>query len=253
MIHDIDLETTAKIKGFSALIVESDDTYRVEMEKLLATIGFSCKSASRLAAALAELQKDNFDIIIVSCNLPQQDEIVAFINAIRQGSQYSKDLPIITTSTASTFTENSKRITEIGANTCIAKPFCASELLNTVEQFIEYSLKDCPVVNMPVAVGLCGDESFVVELLGDLVNNGIQQLELIKTGVANLDYETVHLYSHSMKGGAAQLAAKPFAQAAFVLEKASRAKQQQSVLYEALQVFEKRFEEVKQFVNKLRN
>jgi CheY-like chemotaxis protein/HPt (histidine-containing phosphotransfer) domain-containing protein len=248
---ELTADQAAKIKGFSVIVIENDKESRDAIEEVLSSTGFTCKECDSAEQGYTELEKGSFDIMILSCNLPNNSAFT-MTKKIRSAGGHIRSIPIIGLLTSDNKETNEQRAKEVGINLCLTKPVHVAELLRAVEQLLELALKNCPVVDMNLAMELCGsEEDFVVELLGDFVTNGKEQLQLIQDSIKNGDYPTLQLNSHSMKGGAAQLAAKPIAQAAFVLEKAAKAHKPKEEMIEPLKILELRFKEVEDFVQNL--
>ncbi len=68
-----------------------------------------------------------------------------------------------------------------------------------------------------------GNEEFLMELVNDLLEEVKPQIETIRQAISDNEHETVMREAHSIKGGAANLAAKDLSGVAFELEKAGKA------------------------------
>jgi two-component system, OmpR family, alkaline phosphatase synthesis response regulator PhoP len=106
------------------LLVEDEDSLAVSLEFNLIQEGYTVLRASDGKAAMALIQKESFDLIILDIMLPYHDgfELARFIR------ERSPQMPILML-TARTATKDRLKGLEIGADDYMTKPFHLKELL----------------------------------------------------------------------------------------------------------------------------
>ncbi len=116
------------------LIVDDEpdilDLATVRLKKL----GYEILEAVDAEGALAILQKDTCDLILLDLLLPrlQGDELC---KKLKSDDKF-KHIPIILFTASATRTSLPEKIKEMGADDCIMKPFEPEELLGKIKKFI---------------------------------------------------------------------------------------------------------------------
>jgi DNA-binding response OmpR family regulator len=97
-------------------------------------LGYEIIPAADAEDAIAFLQKDTCDLILLDLLLPkmQGDELC---KKLKSDDKY-KNIPIILFTASTIRTNFPEKIEEIGADDCITKPFEPEELLSKVKRFI---------------------------------------------------------------------------------------------------------------------
>ena len=85
-------------------------------------------------AALKELPKHQFDLLITDLNMPDMNGL-ELLRFVRQ-SELHKDLPVLLVSTDAS-EDNKERVMAAGANAYLSKPFQPDELRRTVQALLE--------------------------------------------------------------------------------------------------------------------
>jgi two-component system chemotaxis response regulator CheY len=116
----------------SVLIVEDDAATRRLYKFMLTNGGYPVLEAEDGVAALEQLAKHHFDLVITDMNMPRMDGM-ELIQAIRR--DYSDIHVILITAFGTPDTEKQAR--RIGANDYLAKPFDFEELERRVRAFFE--------------------------------------------------------------------------------------------------------------------
>lgn len=120
----------------SVLIVEDDAATRRLYKFMLTNGGYPVLEAEDGVAALEQLAKHRFDLVITDMNMPRMDGM-ELIQAIRR--DYNDVHVILITAFGTPDTEKQAR--RIGANDYLAKPFDFEELERRVRAFFESRAK----------------------------------------------------------------------------------------------------------------
>ncbi len=120
--------------GVKILVVEDDAFNQKILTKVLNGFGASLVLASNGLEALAALEQEHFNIVLMDLHMPVMDGYEATL-AIRNLARYAQ-LPIITIS-ASVTDEAKRRCLATGMNDFVSKPINKIELLTTLERWLK--------------------------------------------------------------------------------------------------------------------
>ncbi|MES3710328.1 response regulator [Pseudomonas putida] len=115
------------------LLVEDNPVNQLVAKGMLAKLGCQVQLATQGAEALELLERDDFDLVLMDCNMPVMDGYEAS-RRIRQSGRWP-DLPIVAL-TANAMPEERERCRAAGMNDYLAKPFRREELLALVEHWV---------------------------------------------------------------------------------------------------------------------
>ena len=118
------------------LLVEDNPVNQLVAKGMLAKLGCQVQLATQGAEALAWLEQEDFDLVLMDCNMPVMDGYEAS-RRIRQSGRWP-DLPIVAL-TANAMPEERERCRAAGMNDYLAKPFRREELLALVEHWVPIS------------------------------------------------------------------------------------------------------------------
>jgi signal transduction histidine kinase/CheY-like chemotaxis protein len=118
------------------LLVEDNPVNQLVAKGMLAKLGCQVQLATQGAEALAWLEHEDFDLVLMDCNMPVMDGYEAS-RRIRQSGRWP-DLPIVAL-TANAMPEERERCRAAGMNDYLAKPFRREELLALVEHWVPIS------------------------------------------------------------------------------------------------------------------
>ena len=116
------------------LVVENDVRNQKIINQMLLNFGASIVHANNGIEALATLEQDNFDIVLMDLHMPGMDGYEVTL-AIRKQARYAK-LPIIMLSAGITDKEK-RRCLANGMNDFIGKPINKIDLLTTLKQWLK--------------------------------------------------------------------------------------------------------------------
>ncbi len=114
-----DSTLAAQLEGLNVRLVEDNATNQLLAKTMLAKYGVSCTVANHGGEALNLLEHDQFDAILMDCQMPVMDGYAA-TRAIRSDERWM-DTPIIAM-TANAMAGDRERCIEAGMNDYVAKP-----------------------------------------------------------------------------------------------------------------------------------
>lgn len=123
------------LSGIRILVVEDDAFNQKIIDRVLQRLGAKIYLANNGLEALAVLEHNSVDIVLMDLHMPIMDGYQTTLE-IRKQSQYTQ-LPIITLS-ASVTEEEQKRCLATGMNDFIGKPINKIELLATLERWLKH-------------------------------------------------------------------------------------------------------------------
>lgn len=126
-------EAIIKLQGAVILLVEDNQINQELVIELLKINGISVRVANNGQEALAIMAMENFDGVLMDCQMPVMDGYIA-TQKIRQQQRF-KTLPVIAM-TANTMTGDKAKVLAAGMNDHISKPIDIEQMFNTMAQWI---------------------------------------------------------------------------------------------------------------------
>lgn len=209
------------------LLAEDNPVNQKLVARMLGKRGHSVTVFGNGVAALAALDTDPFDLVLMDLQMPEMDGLEATA-AIRQKEQKTGGkLPIIAM-TACAMKGDRERCLAAGMDGYISKPIQAQELFNEVERHVskpEAETRDMgaqspsPVIDKKALLDTVeGDVEFLVELVQLFLDSYPGQLTVIRDAIARKDSQALVKAAHSVKGTVANLRALSAFDAAMKLE-----------------------------------
>ncbi|MDD2135266.1 hybrid sensor histidine kinase/response regulator [Pseudomonas kurunegalensis] len=118
------------------LLVEDNPVNQLVAKGMLAKLGCQVQLATQGAEALEMLEQDEFDLVLMDCNMPVMDGYEAS-RRIRQSGRWPH-LPIVAL-TANAMPEERERCRAAGMSDYLAKPFRREELLALVDHWVPFN------------------------------------------------------------------------------------------------------------------
>ncbi|MDT3747069.1 hybrid sensor histidine kinase/response regulator [Pseudomonas kurunegalensis] len=118
------------------LLVEDNPVNQLVAQGMLAKLGCQVQLATQGAEALEMLEQDEFDLVLMDCNMPVMDGYEAS-RRIRQSGRWPH-LPIVAL-TANAMPEERERCRAAGMSDYLAKPFRREELLALVDHWVPFN------------------------------------------------------------------------------------------------------------------
>jgi CheY-like chemotaxis protein len=233
-----------KIRGAKILLVEDNEVNQELAVELLTTNGLSVKVANNGKEALNFLEKEDFDGILMDCQMPVMDGYEA-TKKIRKKECY-KDLPIIAM-TANVMITDKEKVIAVGMDDHIAKPIKVSDMFSIMAKWIDPSnpvieddisdvkaSKETDIstvdlskkefinlngINTELGLSTCqGNHKLYQKLLNKFKVSEAGFIDQFKQALAKKDNPlTIHL-AHSLKGVAGNIGAQEVYESAKQLE-----------------------------------
>ncbi len=135
--HPLATPPTATAKGRARiLLVEDNPVNQLVANGMLAKLGCQVELATQGVEALARLEEQAFDLVLMDCNMPVMDGYEA-TRRIRERGRWP-GLPIVAL-TANAMPEERERCLAAGMDDYLAKPFRREDLLAVVDRWVPVS------------------------------------------------------------------------------------------------------------------
>ena len=218
--------------GGQVLLVEDNPTNQGLAMAMLKRLGVRWQLATNGAEAVARCQQDDFDLVLMDCQMPVMDGFDA-TRAIRQlPDSLRAAIPIIAL-TANAMQGDERRCREAGMDAYLAKPYTLQSLRATLLKWLPTSPADRPAPDLtragtltvtPLAAAPCAaidqavidslrelDESGGVALLHELLESFLESADRsiaqVESAIASDDAAALCRAAHTSKSSAANLGA----------------------------------------------
>jgi two-component system, sensor histidine kinase len=120
----------------TVLVVEDNAVNRLIAEEMLHSLGIQVVQAEDGAQALALLERQSVDVVLMDCQMPVMDGYTATQHIReREARDHLPRLPIVAL-TANAYAEDSARALAVGMDAHLAKPYTRNQLRNLLTQWI---------------------------------------------------------------------------------------------------------------------
>ncbi len=227
------------------LLVEDYPTNQQVVLRHLRRTGYIVDLAENGQTAVDTYRKKHYDLILMDIQMPIMDgyQATTMIRKVEEKNRIMRAgdhligqnrAPIIAMTAHATKGDKDKCL-QAGMDDYIAKPLRRKELLDIVNKWIESAAKfnqtsptsaaiddsageEAPMNFVQATNEFEGDKDFLMEVMAGFFDNVETQIETIHQAISDGDTEKVWREAHSIKGGAANLAAEKLSQTAFELE-----------------------------------
>jgi PAS domain S-box-containing protein len=222
----------ARLRGARILLVEDNAINREIALAMLHRAGIVVSVACDGREALAALERERFDGVLMDCQMPVMDGYAA-TRALRQQARW-RDLPVIAM-TANALVGDRAKVLAAGMNDHVAKPVKVDELFSTLARWIRPATTDVedgtpPAVDRPAPesgidrvaglAALMGDEAMYLRLLRMFGDREADFAERFRAARAAGHLSLAMRMAHDLKGVSGSLAAGAVHRAAAELERA---------------------------------
>jgi signal transduction histidine kinase/DNA-binding response OmpR family regulator len=178
------------------LLAEDDPTHQRLVVQMLANRGHTVEVVSTAAAALATLEQQAFDVVLMDRHMPAMDgfAVVATIRA-REGAT-NGHLPIIAM-TASAMRGDQEKCLKAGMDAYLSKPMTDAALCATIDQVLPHgaahrtpmreSMVEPPMDFASALQTVDGDQTLLAELMRVFAHNYPKRLADIREAIAQGD------------------------------------------------------------------
>jgi len=174
------------------LIVEDNEINREVVAAMLKNIGIEAESAENGAKAVELCLKQDFDLVLMDCQMPEMDGLAA-ARAIRQSKEIGKQPKIIALTANSSFEERQKCFAA-GMDDFLTKPLEKNKLIKTLNKFC---FTENPLENLDLP------EKFSQHSLAEIIASETLKnfLEIESNGEENFTFEMISLFCSNAENG----------------------------------------------------
>jgi PAS domain S-box-containing protein len=230
-------------RSLHILLAEDDAVNQKMVVRMLQKRGHTVAVAKNGKEALAALEKEAFDIVLMDVQMPEMDgfEATAAIRSKEKTTgapkaegvgERSEHIPIVAM-TAHAMKGDRERCLEAGMDNYVSKPIKAQELFDVIESLVSASAKaetEKPaeqqadeIFDKTAALDrVDGDAELLMELVEAFFEEYPGLLSQIRESIAQGDSQTLMRAANTIKGSVGIFAAKPAFEAAFKLEMMGR-------------------------------
>ncbi len=241
--HDLPVR---KLQGH-VLLVEDNPINQGVAKAMLSKLGLRLQIASDGAEAVDRVVADNFDLVLMDCQMPVMDgyEATAAIRSLPQGRGLA--LPILAL-TANAMQGDEQRCLDAGMNGFLAKPYSMAALHATLAGWLAIApagaalpplppatppaqpvppAPELPAVNMAAIDTLRdldepGSMVLVTQLVTSFLNSADTSFARLEAALRDVNAKALSQVAHSLKSSAANLGAQAYADCCHALEKCGR-------------------------------
>jgi len=212
-------------KSVKILLVEDNLTNQIVVNGILETFGLKADIANNGAEGVLAIKQANppYTLVLMDCQMPVMDGYEAS-KAIREGGgdETNVDIPIIAL-TANAMDGDKEKCLISGMDDYLCKPIDAKLLSQVLKKWIlkgeEDVKKEVPKEQSKIScsediwdeedllVRVSGSSDLLKKLMEMFVIDVVKQVDLLEEAMQNSNYSDIKLYSHTIKGAAANLSA----------------------------------------------
>jgi len=226
----------AATRPLRVLLAEDNPVNQQVAVKTMTRAGHQVRVAANGYEALAALVESEFDVVLMDVQMPELDGLEA-ARRLREEPRLA-NLPVIAL-TAHALDGDRERCLAAGMNDYLAKPYTPDELLAALAKWAPAATADAaypaasataeagspatPAVVLEHLLATCeGDRDFARQLIEELITHTSAQLAAFTEATRAQDWAAAQRIAHTVKGGAAAVAAIPLRDAAEAAERAAR-------------------------------
>jgi CheY-like chemotaxis protein len=195
------------------LVVESDDVNRWLAARLLEQKGYRVKTVTNGEAALAILEHESFDLILMDIQMPLLDGLTV-TRTIRQREQHTGTrVPIIAFTSEATDTQT-QHYWQAGMDSYLTKPIHTDEFYRTTEAVLTLHQRLSQATDLPPVFAaeealhqLGGDFELLQQVAERFFNTAPHLLSAMRRAIAKDDSYNLDFAAHRLHGLASNLAA----------------------------------------------
>lgn len=225
------------------LVVEDSEINCKLILKILSNNGLSCDLALNGREAIEAFEANNYDLILMDCQMPILDGYEA-TKEIRKLGRHKKHIPIVAM-TADAMQSDRTKCFEVGMDEYISKPINIENLLNIISKYIKveveseednfkmpeielpeiiesYKANDVDIIINEMMSELAFEKTEAIQFFADYLGflpNAVLELE---TALTRNDFEELKKLAHKLKGSSSNLRIEKLAQLSINLEDAAK-------------------------------
>jgi two-component system sensor histidine kinase/response regulator len=210
------------------LLADDNPVNQRVAQHMLQKAGHSALVVANGREALATLESESFDLVLMDVQMPEMDGFEATRAIRREEIQTGRHLPIIAM-TAHAMKGDRERCLEAGMDDYVSKPIHKTKLLRAIQavagkddgatELVASAENSSRVFNREAALDRVGnDETVLAEVISLFVREVPGQMDEIRRAIENADPARLEIAAHSLKGASSCLGGELTAAAAKRLE-----------------------------------
>ncbi len=195
-------------EGYHVLLVEDNRVNRAMAEEMLEDLGFSVTTAEHGKIALEKVMQDDFDLILMDCQMPEMDgfEATSTIRTLHHQGKI-ESIPIIAL-TANAMKGDKERCLQSGMNDYISKPVKKETLQKIIAKWVIPTLPTLSIESMEAASLIDKDvfQSFKEAMGGDVsysidffLSQSFKLIRKLKSAYDAQQLHTIAMIAHTLK------------------------------------------------------
>ena len=211
------------------LLAEDNPINQRVAQRMLERLGYRADLAGNGLEAIAALQRQAYDLVLMDVQMPELDGLEA-TRRIRRDWPDEEPAPRIIAMTANAMKGDREACLAAGMDDYLPKPLRVADLAEMLRRF--YPPEANPDAAMPVAVdsavfqelraSLGDDEDFLRDLITNFIDDAQRLFQEIRDAVAQRDAHALHQAAHTLKSSSAMFGATAFAEQCKQLELVGR-------------------------------
>lgn len=186
------------------LVAEDNDFNRDLLEHMLARLGLSAPMAVNGREALALLEREPFDLLLLDIHMPELDGFQVVGEIRERERMVGGHLPVIAL-TARSRKEDRERCLRAGMDEYLAKPFTAADLWAAIDRVLRSRLPRQPLrlglLDPPVLLAACGgDPAMLRKMCRSLQSRVPEYLAAIRDALHDQDALRLREAAHKFYG-----------------------------------------------------
>jgi signal transduction histidine kinase/CheY-like chemotaxis protein len=142
-----DVPKLAEFHGLRLLLVEDNELNALLASRLIAAVGFDVVTAVNGAVAIEILERQEFDVILMDCQMPVMDGYDATLAIRRLESRAGKRTPVIAV-TAYALDGDREKCLAAGMDDFLAKPYSLSDLRRKLKRWVRPASQATSALNL---------------------------------------------------------------------------------------------------------
>ena len=224
--------------GARILLVEDNPVNQAVALGMLNLLGCKVVVADHGQAAVERLADEDFDLVLMDCQMPVMDGFEATAE-IRRRQGNDARIPIVAL-TASALDGDRERCLNAGMDDYLSKPFTVESLQSMLKRWLEPGSNQ-PIPDAPAAPVLdeevvldqaaldniraletAGNSDMLVRVIELYLANSSELMSAMKQAFAENDSESVRQAAHTLKSSSANLGAMTFSETCRLIEEQSK-------------------------------
>ena len=189
--------------------------------RILEKHGHTVVLAGNGREAIAALDRESFDLVLMDVQMPEMDGLEATAAIREKEKNTGAHIPIIAM-TAHAMKGDRERCLDAGMDGYVPKPIEVAKLYETIESIASTTLHDDVIDMDEVIERVAGDVELLSEMVELFLDDCPRLLSQIRESIVHRDSEILERSAHTLKGSVGNFSAAPAFEAAYRLEKMGR-------------------------------